>query len=77
MVAARRRAVDPNDEPQYGDRIPYVITVGEPNTRLADRAVPPEDMFQRSVGRPDSKMSADDRQLVAGRSTEFIISLTS
>jgi len=51
MVAARRRAVDPNDEPQHGDRIPYVITVGEPNTRLADRAVPPEDMFQKFVRR--------------------------
>lgn len=52
MIAARRRAVDPNDEPQYGDRIPYVITMGEPGTRLADRAVPPEDMFQKSVGVP-------------------------
>jgi DNA polymerase zeta len=72
MVAARRRAVDPNDEPQYGDRIPYVITVGEPNTRLADRAVPPEDMFQKSVRSPNFKMSTDSRQLVAGKSTEFI-----
>jgi len=61
MVAARRRAVDPNDEPQYGDRIPYVIMLGEPNTRLADRAVPPEDMFRKSVGRPDSKMGIDSR----------------
>ena len=74
MVAARRRAVDPNDEPQYGDRIPYVITVGEPNTRLADKAVPPEDMFQKSVGYSDSKMSTDGRQSVAGKSMEFIIS---
>lgn len=49
MVAARRRAVDPNDEPQYGDRVPYVITVGEPDSRLADRAVPPEDMFRKSA----------------------------
>ena len=61
MVAARRRAVDPNDEAQYGDRIPYVIMVGEPNTRLADRAVPPEDMFQKSVRHPDSKMGIDTR----------------
>ena len=76
MVAARRRAVDPNDEPQYGDRIPYVITVGEPNTRLADRAVTPEDMFQKSVGRPDSKMTADSRWSVADKSTEFITSPT-
>lgn len=59
MVAARRRAVDPNDELQYGDRVPYVITVGEPNTRLADRAIPPEDMFQKYVRRLDSKVDTD------------------
>lgn len=33
---------DPNDEPQYGDRIPYVIARGDPGMRLVDRAVPPE-----------------------------------
>jgi DNA polymerase zeta len=35
---------DPNDEPQYGDRIPYVIIRGEPNARLVDRAVSPQDL---------------------------------
>lgn len=59
MVAARRRAVDPNDEPQYGDRVPYVITVGEPDTRLADRAVPPEDMVRKSAQPPNSKTGTD------------------
>ena len=78
MIVARRRAVDPNDEPQYGDRIPYVITVGEPGTRLVDRAVSPEDMFQKSVRRPNFKMNTDSRQPapVAGKLTEFIISPT-
>ena len=42
-VAARRMAEDPNDEPQYGDRVPYVIVRGPPGTRLVDRAVPPEE----------------------------------
>ncbi len=40
-VAARRLAEDPNDEAQYGDRIPYVI-IREGPTRLVDRAVAPE-----------------------------------
>lgn len=40
-VAARRMLEDPNDEPQYGDRIPYVIARGPPGTRLVDRAVAP------------------------------------
>ena len=37
---------DSNDEPQYGDRIPYVIIRGELNGRLVDRAVAPEELFQ-------------------------------
>ncbi|TFY79148.1 hypothetical protein EWM64_g4861 [Hericium alpestre] len=45
-VAARRMTVDPNDEPQYGDRVPYVIIRGEPGTRLVDRAVAPEELLE-------------------------------
>jgi DNA polymerase zeta len=77
IVAARRRAIDPNDKTQYGDRIPYVITVGEPNTRLADRAFPPEDMFQKSFKRSNShNTSADGRLSAADKSTAFTISPT-
>ncbi|KAG2154856.1 hypothetical protein DEU56DRAFT_770809 [Suillus clintonianus] len=45
-VAARRMMEDENDEVQYGDRIPYVIIRGEPQTRLVDRAVSPEKLLQ-------------------------------
>ena len=44
-VAARRMLEDPNDEPQYGDRIPYVIVRGDPDSRLVDRAAAPEDLL--------------------------------
>lgn len=44
-VAARRMLVDQNDEPQYGERVPYVIVRGEPNSRLVDRAVAPQELF--------------------------------
>ena len=37
---------DPNDEPQYGERIPYVIIRGEPGSRLVDRAVAPRELFR-------------------------------
>ncbi len=37
---------DPNDEPQYGERIPYVVIRGEPGARLVDRAVSPHELFQ-------------------------------
>ncbi|KIK47777.1 hypothetical protein CY34DRAFT_73289 [Suillus luteus UH-Slu-Lm8-n1] len=45
-VAARRMTKDENDEVQYGDRIPYVIISGDPQTRLVDKAVSPEELLQ-------------------------------
>ncbi|KAH7911200.1 hypothetical protein BJ138DRAFT_951686 [Hygrophoropsis aurantiaca] len=44
-VAAKRMVEDENDEPQYGERIPYVIIKSDPQTRLVDRAVPPEQLL--------------------------------
>ncbi|KDQ63750.1 hypothetical protein JAAARDRAFT_53942 [Jaapia argillacea MUCL 33604] len=52
-VAARRMMEDQNDEPQYGERIPYVITRGEPNSRLVDRAVAPQELFDSRHKRLD------------------------
>lgn len=45
-VAARRMTKDENDEVQYGDRIPYVIISGDPQARLVDKAVSPEELLQ-------------------------------
>ncbi|KAH7345127.1 hypothetical protein B0J17DRAFT_712735 [Rhizoctonia solani] len=45
-VAARKLALDPMSEPQYGERVPYVIIRGEPGSRLVDRAVPPEELLK-------------------------------
>ena len=44
-VIERRQIEDPNNEAQYGDRIPYVIARGAPHERLVDRAVTPEELF--------------------------------
>jgi len=49
VVAARRQLEDPNNEAQYGDRIPYVIARGAPHERLVDRAVAPEELFDGFV----------------------------
>jgi DNA polymerase zeta len=38
--------VDPSDEAQYGERIPYVIIRGQPMSRLVDRAVSPEEVVK-------------------------------
>ncbi|TBU65073.1 hypothetical protein BD310DRAFT_944016 [Dichomitus squalens] len=53
-VAARRMLEDPNDEPQYGERIPYVIARGEPGSRLVDRAISPHELFRDSHKRLDA-----------------------
>ena len=47
VVAARRQLEDPNNEAQYGDRIPYIIARGAPQERLVDRAVAPEEFYDR------------------------------
>ncbi|KAF8760940.1 DNA polymerase [Rhizoctonia solani] len=46
IVAAKKLALDPMAEPQYGERVPYVIIRGEPGSRLIDRAVPPEELLK-------------------------------
>ncbi|KAH7883594.1 hypothetical protein F5I97DRAFT_2041862 [Phlebopus sp. FC_14] len=43
-VAARRMLEDENYEPQYGDRVPYLIIRGG-SPRLVDRAVTPEELL--------------------------------
>lgn len=47
-VALRRKQLDPIDEPQYGERVPYVILRGESSARLYERAVQPEELFSDS-----------------------------
>jgi DNA polymerase zeta len=47
VVAGRKLAADPRSEPQYADRVPYVIARGEPGARLVDRAVGVEELLWR------------------------------
>jgi DNA polymerase zeta len=37
---------DPRAEPQYGERVPYVVITGAPGARLIDRCVSPETLLQ-------------------------------
>ncbi|KAF8552653.1 hypothetical protein OG21DRAFT_1415745 [Imleria badia] len=53
-VAARRILQDENDEPQYGDRVPYVIVRGDPHTRLVERAITPEEFLANRQLRIDA-----------------------
>ncbi|KAK9244467.1 hypothetical protein V1506DRAFT_318573 [Lipomyces tetrasporus] len=42
MISARRMQEDPRAEPQYGERVPYVVIAGALGSRLVDRCVSPE-----------------------------------
>ena len=45
LVAAKRILADPRAEPQYGERVPYVVIAGAPGARLIDRCVAPEKLL--------------------------------
>ncbi|TFK57299.1 hypothetical protein OE88DRAFT_1671186 [Heliocybe sulcata] len=53
-VAARRMMEDEANEPQYGERIRYVIVKGSPHSRLVDRAVAPEELLDQRNKRMDA-----------------------
>jgi DNA polymerase zeta len=46
LIATKRMLADPRAEPQYGERIPYVVITGAPGARLIDRCVSPETLLQ-------------------------------
>lgn len=45
LISTKKMLADPRAEPQYGERVLYVVVTGAPGARLADRCVPPEDML--------------------------------
>jgi len=46
LIATKRMLADPRAEPQYGERVPYVVITGAPGARLIDRCVSPELLLQ-------------------------------
>ena len=42
LIATRKMLQDPRQEPQYGERVPFVVITGAPGARLIDRCVDPE-----------------------------------
>ena len=42
LIASKRMLADARTEPQYGERVPYVVVAGAPGARLVDRCVAPE-----------------------------------
>ncbi|OZJ05850.1 hypothetical protein BZG36_00882 [Bifiguratus adelaidae] len=42
FVSTKKMVADPRSEPQYGERVPYVVVYGKPGARLIDQVVSPE-----------------------------------
>ena len=42
LISTKKMLLDPRAEPQYGERVPYVVIAGGPGARLIDRCVAPE-----------------------------------
>ncbi|QKX63913.1 uncharacterized protein TRUGW13939_11085 [Talaromyces rugulosus] len=48
LVSTRKMMEDHRQEPQYGERVPYVVVSGAPGARLIDRCVAPEVLLNNS-----------------------------
>lgn len=55
MISTKRMLEDARAEPQYGERVPYVVVTGAPGARLIDRCVAPEDLLMNSHLQLDSE----------------------
>ncbi|WPG98667.1 DNA polymerase zeta catalytic subunit [Acrodontium crateriforme] len=55
LIATKRMLRDPRMEPQYGERIPYVVIAGAPGARLWERCVEPERLVYDSQAELDAE----------------------
>ncbi|KAI9715895.1 MAG: hypothetical protein M1812_005715 [Candelaria pacifica] len=55
MISTKRMLEDPKAEPQYGERVPYVVITGAPGARLIDRCVAPETLLQNDHNELDAE----------------------
>ncbi|EPS36788.1 hypothetical protein H072_9596 [Dactylellina haptotyla CBS 200.50] len=55
LISTKKMLADHRAEPQYGERVPYVVISGAPGARLADRCVPPEELLENSRNRLDAE----------------------
>ena len=55
LISARRMLEDPRLEPQYGERVPYVVITGGPGARLIDRCVAPDVLLHDAQSELDAE----------------------
>lgn len=55
LISTKKMLQDARAEPQYGERVPYVVITGAPGARLIDRSVAPEDLLRNPHWRLDAE----------------------
>ncbi|KAI4206771.1 MAG: hypothetical protein LQ348_000839 [Seirophora lacunosa] len=55
LISAKRMLEDPRAEPQYGERVPYVVITGAPGARLVDRCVAPDVLLHNDFHELDAE----------------------
>ncbi|CEP18773.1 hypothetical protein [Parasitella parasitica] len=55
LIAQAQMDVDPRAEPQYGERVPYVVVYRGPHAKLKDKVVQPEELLNDSSLRLDAE----------------------
>ena len=55
LISTKKMLEDARTEPQYGERIPYVVTTGAPSARLIDRCVAPESLLEDETAELDAE----------------------
>ncbi|KAK0633703.1 hypothetical protein B0T14DRAFT_561268 [Immersiella caudata] len=55
LISTKRMLEDARAEPQYGERVPYVVISGAPGARLIDRCIAPEELLHT----PDATLDAE------------------
>lgn len=55
LISTKRMLEDARAEPQYGERVPYVVITGAPGARLIDRCVAPEELLESDHSELDAE----------------------
>jgi DNA polymerase zeta len=55
LISTKKMLEDARAEPQYGERVPYVVITGAPGARLIDRCVAPEELLENDHSELDSE----------------------
>lgn len=55
LISTRKMLEDPRAEPQYGERVPYVVITGAPGARLIDRCVAPDVLLRNDSNELDAE----------------------